>query len=215
MFFSGGGGLEPQFPYHTAVCSGGGGGLQPRFPDHRAIGNRCGIFFCGTPPVRLCWAQTGHYMSDRHNTPLLYSQETGIATTYCDATSPAPVEKKSLSALTLPKGEPAKRVANSDAPGTCQGPAVPDSVPQGGRKNPLTPHPPTRPPPPSPSTPLQFLDVAVRQLALGSRLRIWSPFPFGMAFRGVVGLLLHSHRRLQSTKNGVLSSRAGQESRHM
>ena len=97
------GGVEPQFSYHTAIFSRGGGeGFQPRFPGHRAIGNRCGIFFCGTPPVRLCWAQTGHYMSDRHNTPLLYSQETGISTTYCDLTSLAPVEKKSLSALKLP-----------------------------------------------------------------------------------------------------------------
>ena len=88
-------------------------------------------------------------MSDRHNTPLLYSQETGIATTYCDAISPAPVEKKSLSALQLPQGQPAKRAANLDAPRTCRGPAIPDSVLQAGRKNPLTPHPPTRPPPPA------------------------------------------------------------------
>ena len=192
-----------------------GGGFQPRFPDHKAIGNTCSIFFCGTPPVRWCWAQTGHYMSDPHNTPSLYSQETGIATTYCDATSPAPVEKKSVSALKLPKGGPAKRAAKSDPPGTRRGPAFPDSVPQAGRKNPVTPHPPTLPPPPSPPTPLQFLDFAVRHLALGCRLRIWSPFLFGMAFRGVGGLLLHSHRRLQNAENGVLPSRGGPELRHM
>ena len=120
LFF--GGGLEPQFPYHTAIYSEEGG-FQPGLPDHRAIGNKCGIFFCGTPPVRLCWAQTGFYMSDRHNTPLLYSRETGISTTHCDATSPAPVGKKSLFALKLPKGEPAKRAANSNAPGTHRGPA--------------------------------------------------------------------------------------------
>ena len=211
----GGEGLSLDSPTTQQSAAGGGGGFQPRFPDHRAIGNRFGIFFCGTPPVCLCWAHTGHYMSDRHNTPLLYSQETGITTTYCDATSPAPVEEKSLSTLKLPKGEPAKRAANSDAPGTRQGPAIPDSVPQAGRQNPLTPHPPTRPPPPSPPTPLQFLDVAVHHLALGCRLRILSPFRFGTAFRGVGGLLLHSHRRLQNTENGVLSSTGGPESRHM
>ena len=154
-------------------------------------------------------------MSNRHSTPLLYSQETGISTKCCDATSPAPVAKKSLSALKLPKGEPAKRAVMSDAPRTRRGPAIRDSVSQAGRKNPLTPHPPTRTPPPSPPTPLQILDVAVRHLALSSRLRIWSPFRFGMVFRGVGGLLLHSHRRLQNTENGVLSSRGGQESRHM
>ena len=76
MFFFGGG-LSLNSPT-TQQSAAEGGGVQPRFPDHRAIGNRCGIFFCGTPPVRLCWAQTGHYMSDRHNTPLLYSQETGM-----------------------------------------------------------------------------------------------------------------------------------------
>ena len=153
-------------------------------------------------------------MSDRHNTPLLYSQETSIATTYCDATSPAPVEKKSLSALKFPKGEPAKRAANSNAPGTRRGPAIPDLVPPAVRKNPVTPHPPTPPPPPSPPTPLQFLDFAVRHRA-GCRLRIWSPFRFGMAFRGAGGLLFHSHKRLQNAENGVLSSKGGPESRHM
>ena len=214
VFFVGGGWFEPQFPYHTAICSGGGGGVSTLIPRPQSNWQLVWFSLCGTPPVRLCWAQTGHYMSDRHNTPLLYSQETGIATTYCDATSPAPVEKKSLSALKLPKGGPAKRAANSDAPGTRRGPAIPDSVPQAGRKNPGTPHPPTLPPPPSPPTPLQFLDFTVRHLALGCRLRIWSPFPFGMAFRGVGGLL-HMQRHLQNAENGVLSSRGGPESRYM
>ena len=140
VFFLGGG-LSLKSPT-TQQSTAEGGGFQARFPDHTAISKMCSIFFCGTPPVRLCWAQTGHYMSDRHNTPLLYNKETGISTTYCDATRPAPVEKKSLSALKLPKREPAKRAANSDAPGTRRGPAIPDSVPQAGRKNPLTSHPP-------------------------------------------------------------------------
>lgn len=207
MFFSWGGWFEPQFPYHTATCSGGGG-FQPRFPDRRAIGNRCGIFFYGTPPVRLCWAPGTTCpiaIILRYRT----AKKPGIATTYYDATSPAPVEKKRLSALKLPKGGPAKRAANSAAPGTRRGPAIPDSVPQAGRKTPGTPPPPTRPPPPSPPNPLHFLDFAVRHLALGCRLR------FGMAFRGVGGLLLHSHRRLQNAENGVLSSRGRPESRHV
>ena len=157
----------------------------------------------------------GHYMSDRHNTPLLYSQETGIAATYYDATSLAPVAKKRLSALKVPKGGPAKRAANAAAPRTRRGPATPDSVPQAGRKTPGTPPPPTLPPPPSPPAPLHFLDFAVHHRALGCRLRIWIHFRFGMAFRGVGGLLLHSHRRLQNAENGVLSSRGGPESRHM
>ena len=76
-----------------------------------------GIFFCGTPQVRLCWAQTGHYMSDGHKTPLWYSQETGYFTTHCDATNAAPAVKKSVSKLKLPKAEPAKRAANFAAPG--------------------------------------------------------------------------------------------------
>ena len=161
------GGFEPPFPYHTAICSRGGG-FQPRFPDHKAIGQRCGIFFCETPPVRLCGAQTGHYMSERHHTPLLYSQETGIFTTYCDATSPAPVEKKSPSALKLPKAEPAKRAPNSDAPGIRRGPAIgfPDSVPRAGRRNNLTPHPPA----PLRRVALNFCHVAMCHLALGCRL---------------------------------------------
>ena len=66
VFFLGGGGLSLNSPTTQQSAAEGGGGFQPRFPDHRAIGNRCGIFFCGTPPVRLCWAQTRHYMSDRH-----------------------------------------------------------------------------------------------------------------------------------------------------
>ena len=206
VFFSCGGWFERQIPYHTAICSRGG----PRFPDHRAIGNMCGIFFCGTPPIRLCWAETEHYMSDRHNTPLLYSQETGIATTYCDATSLAPVEKNSLSALKLPKGGPAKRAANFDAPGTRRGPAIPDLVPQAGRKNPVTPHPPTLPLPPSPSTPLQFLDFAVRHLARGCRLRIWSPFRFGMAFRGVGGSSFTRTGACRTRKTGCCLPEEGQ-----
>ena len=28
VFFGGGAGFEPQFPYHTAICSGGGGGFN-------------------------------------------------------------------------------------------------------------------------------------------------------------------------------------------
>ena len=130
----------------------------------------------------LVMAHTAHYMCVRHNTPLLYSQETGISTTYCDATTPAPVEKKSLSALKLPKGEPAKRAANSDAPGLVGVRPFRTRFPKRGEKTPVTPHPPTRPPPPSPPNPLQFLDFAVRHLALGCRLRIWSPFRFGTAF---------------------------------
>ena len=213
VFFTGGGWFEPQFPYHTAICSGGGG-FQPRFPDHRAIGNRCGIFFCGTPPVRLCRAPGTtcpiaiilHYCT---------AKKPGIATTYYDATSPAPVEKKRLSAPKLPKGGPAKRAANSAAPGTRRGPAIPDSVPQAGRNTPGTPPPPTRPPLASPPNPLHFLDFAIRHLALGCRLRIWIPLRFGMAFRGGGGLLLHSHRCLQNAENGVLSSRGRPESRHV
>ena len=112
----------------------------------------CYLFLRDTISSLVLGADRALHVRSPH-TPLLYSQETGIATTYCDATSPASVEKMSLSTLTVPKGEPAKRAANCDAPGTRRSPAVPDSVPQAGRKNPVTPHPPTPPPPPSPPTP--------------------------------------------------------------
>ena len=213
MFFSGGGGFEPQFPHHIAICSGGGG-VQPRFPDHRAIGNRCGIFFCGTPLVRLCLARTGHYMLDGHNAPLAHSQETGISTTYCDATSPAPVEKKRLSALKLPQGEPAKRAANSDAPGTRRGPAIPYSVPQAGKK-PSDPSPshPSSPPalPPlynswmSPSVILPSAAVSVSGAPSCSARRSGESGGSSCTRTGVC----------RTRKTGLLSSRGGPESRHM
>ena len=208
--FQGGGCLNSST---TQQSTAEGGGVQPRFPGHKATGNRSGIFFCGTPPSRLWWAQTGHYMSNRHKTALLYRQETGNFTTYCDTTNPAPAVKNSLSALKLPKGEPAKRVANSAAPGIRRGLAIgfPDWISQAGSNNNLTSH---------PRTPLcrlafNFRNVAIAHLALGCRLCIWTPFRIGMAFRGVGGLLLNSHGRPQNTENGGLSSRGGPESRRI
>ena len=114
-FFYGGGWFEPQFPYHTAICSGGGG-VSTSNPRPQSNWQKVWYLFLRDTTSSLVLG-AGHYMSDRHNTPLLYSQETGIATTYCDATSPAPVEKKRLSSRKLPKGGPAKRVANSATPG--------------------------------------------------------------------------------------------------
>ena len=88
-----------------------GGGFQPRFPDRRAIGNRCGIFFCGTRPVRLCWAPGTTCpiaIILRYRT----AKKPGIATTYYDTTNPAPVEKTRLSALKLEVQEDAKLAQN-------------------------------------------------------------------------------------------------------
>ena len=120
-------------------------------------------------------------MSDRHKTPLLYSQKNGNFVTHCDATNPARAVKTSLSALKLPKGEPAKRAANYDAPGIRRGPDIgfPDSVPRVGRSNNLTPHPPTR----VRRVALNFRNVTVSHLALGCHLRIRTPLRIGMALQ--------------------------------
>ena len=77
--------------------------------------------------------------------------------------------------------------------------------PKRGEGNNLTPHPPT----PLRCVALNFRNVAIDHLALGCRLRIWTPFRITMAFQGVGGLLLDSHGRLQNTETGCGPPREG------
>ena len=148
-------------------------------------------------------------MFARHEGPLSYTEKTGNITTNCDATNPALAVKKSLSPPKSRNGEPAKQAAKSADPGNRRGPAIsfPDLDPQASRSRNLAPHPPTLHRPSA----LTFRDLTIRHLGLRILLR-WLPLHIAMAFRGVLGLPLHSHECLQNKENGVLSSRGRPES---